>query len=67
MRFHGFACISRVGGLPTVKGQAVGSKDTFARSWPAAISSIFIDFTDFHMIALNSIDFKVKSLPAEKG
>ena len=48
------------GGLPTVKEQTVGPKETFARSQLAAISSSDIDFIDFLSILWISMDFKCR-------
>ena len=45
-------------GLRAVERQAVGPKETFARSQLAALSLIFIDFIGFLKILWISIDFK---------
>ena len=57
----GFPWISRVGGLPTVRSQAVGPKETFARLKLAAISSILVDLNEFPWIS------RVGDLPTVKS
>ena len=59
--------VSGVGGLTTVKEGAVGHEKTFARSQLAAISTIFMDFIDFHKISSIPMHFKVGGLHTVKG